>query len=85
MTVTAPNLLYQILKEIQWEKDPTALGLGVDQREFMKALYEVDEAGYASNISFLQANSGEAIPFAEYSRLRPAGRAFIRNYEHGGR
>ncbi|OWA36846.1 hypothetical protein B9G55_01845 [Saccharibacillus sp. O16] len=82
--MTNPNLLYQILKEIQWEQDPTARGLGVDQREFMRALHEVDQAGYASNISFLQTSSGETIPFAEYSRLRPAGRQFIRNYEHSG-
>ncbi|WP_172194208.1 hypothetical protein [Saccharibacillus qingshengii] len=78
-----PNLLYQILKEIQWEKDPTALSLGIEQKKFATALREVDRAGYASNISFLQTRAGEAIPFAECARLRPAGRAFIRDYEHG--
>lgn len=85
MELATPNLLYQILKEIQWEKDPTALSLGMDQKKFTQALLEIDQAGYASNISFLQTNGGAAIPFAEYSRLRPAGMEFIKSYEHGVR
>ncbi|MDO3409315.1 hypothetical protein QWJ34_06035 [Saccharibacillus sp. CPCC 101409] len=79
------NLLYQILKEIQWEKDPTALRLGVGQGEFSTALRQADESGYASNISYINVDGGEDIPFADYCRLRAAGRQFIHNYEHGVR
>ncbi|WP_172249900.1 hypothetical protein [Saccharibacillus deserti] len=60
-----PNLLYQVLKKIQWEKDPTAISLGIDQKKFAEALREADRAGCASNLSFLQTSGGEAIPFAD--------------------
>jgi hypothetical protein len=81
--LTSADLVYQILKIIEQEKEPKAADLGVDQKDFIAVLEQVDEAKYASNITFARGGSGNVarVPFANGSRLTVSGRKFINDYE----
>lgn len=82
--MTSADLVYQILKVIEQEKEPKAADLGVEQKDFVAVLEQVDEANLATNITFARGGSGNVarVPFANGSRLTLAGRNFIAEYEN---
>lgn len=81
--MTSADLVYQVLKVIEQEKEPRFNELGVDKKDFHAVLEQIDEAGLATNIAFSRGGSGNAIliAFANGSRLTSAGRNFIADYE----
>ncbi|MEI2395609.1 hypothetical protein [Paenibacillus phytohabitans] len=81
--MTSADLVYQILKVIEQEKEPGFNALGVDKKDFHAVLEQIDDAGYATNISFSRGGRGNEIliAYATGSRLTAAGRNFIADYE----
>ena len=79
--MTSAPLIYAILKEIEAGREPKPQTLNVSNDDFVAALRQADDSGYAKNIGFAKAGGKDSIGFANNTSLTNAGRAFIEEYE----
>ncbi|WP_155990422.1 hypothetical protein [Paenibacillus graminis] len=81
--MTSADLVYQILKVIEQGKEPKFQEMGINKNDFHAVIEQIDEAGLASNLVIRRGGQGNPILMvqANGSRLTPAGRNFIAEYE----